>query len=392
MLFTTENIAVRPLRKADLPTLLAWLSDSRLTDLAWGEGVPWDACKVEAAFGGKTDGQGTVQGCIIELDGAEVGYIQYYPLDADAYRFTAEVPFECFAGGHGVDIFLGPPEFWGQGLGPRVVDALTRYLFAHCGASVVCADPEERNARSVSSWLKAGFSEAGRIADYDDPRKTSILMARYPGGEGKPMETHSFEGIIIKNPDMDAAYVCVPDFVKAALGSGRIAVHATFDGEAYAGQVVKMGTPGYIIGIRKDIRAKIGKQAGETVMVTLRHREVTPPAYTTVEAYIATFEGEVRERMARLRDLILTCAPGIGEKISWGMATFTLNGNLLHFAGQKKHLGFHPGASGVAAFKGRLGEFKHSKGTIQLSYDQPMPWGLLEEIVRFRVTEQQGEG
>ena len=186
MLFETGNIAVRPLRKADFPTLLAWLSDSRLTDLAWGEGVPWDARKVEAAFGGKAAGQGAVRGCIMEVDGTPGGYIQYYPLDADAYRFTAEVPFERFAGGYGIDLFLGPPELWGQGLGPRVVDALTRYLFAHCGAKVVCSDPAVRNARSVKCWLKAGFSEAGRIADHDDPRKTSMLMARYPkrGEEG----------------------------------------------------------------------------------------------------------------------------------------------------------------------------------------------------------------
>ena len=206
------------------------------------------------------------------------------------------------------------------------------------------------------------------------------------------MEIFSFEAVIVKNPDMDAAYVCVPDSVKAALGGGRVAVHATFDGEPYAGQVVKMGTPGYIIGIRKDLRAKIGKQAGETVTVTLRRREASPPAYTTVDAYIATFEGEARGRIERLRDLILACAPGIGEKISWGMATFTLNGNLLHFAGQKKHLGFYPGASGVAAFEARLEAYTHSKGGIQLPYNRPMPWDFLEEIVRFRVAEQQKTG
>jgi hypothetical protein len=85
-------------------------------------------------------------------------------------------------------------------------------------------------------------------------------------------QIHSFDAVIIKNPDMDAAYVEVPFDVKEAFGKGRVLVHATFDGEAYDGQVVRMGTPCHIIGIRKDIRAKIGKQAGDIVSVTLQER------------------------------------------------------------------------------------------------------------------------
>jgi hypothetical protein len=84
---------------------------------------------------------------------------------------------------------------------------------------------------------------------------------------------YSFEAIIIKNPDMDAAYIEIPFDVKEAFGKNRVLVHATFDGEPYDGQVVRMGTPCHIIGIRKDIRAKIGKQAGDMVAVTLRERE-----------------------------------------------------------------------------------------------------------------------
>jgi hypothetical protein len=84
---------------------------------------------------------------------------------------------------------------------------------------------------------------------------------------------YSFDAVIIKNPDMDAAYVKIPFDVKEAFGKSRVLVHATFDGEAYDGQVVRMGTPCHIIGIRKDIRAKIGKQAGDVVSVTLRERD-----------------------------------------------------------------------------------------------------------------------
>ena len=86
-------------------------------------------------------------------------------------------------------------------------------------------------------------------------------------------EEYSFDTIIIKNPDMDAAYVEIPFEVKAAFDKGRVLVHATFDGEIYDGQMVKMGTPCHILGIRKEIRAKIGKQPGDTVHVTLVERE-----------------------------------------------------------------------------------------------------------------------
>ena len=87
-----------------------------------------------------------------------------------------------------------------------------------------------------------------------------------------PDQTYAFEAIIQKVPDLDGAYVEVPFDVKAAFGKGRVPVHATFDGEPYDGQVVRMGTPGHIIGLRKDIRKKIGKQPGDRVRVTLRER------------------------------------------------------------------------------------------------------------------------
>lgn len=83
---------------------------------------------------------------------------------------------------------------------------------------------------------------------------------------------HQFTATLLQNGDMDAAYIIVPIDIRAVYGKGRLAVHATFDGEPYDGQVVRMGTPGYIIGVRKDIRKKIGKSFGDTVEVTLEPR------------------------------------------------------------------------------------------------------------------------
>ncbi len=85
--------------------------------------------------------------------------------------------------------------------------------------------------------------------------------------------TYTFTAVIQKVEGIDGAYVEIPFDVKATFGKGRVAVHASFDGVPYDGSLVKMGTPCHILGLRKDIRAKIGKQPGDAVLVTIRERE-----------------------------------------------------------------------------------------------------------------------
>lgn len=85
-------------------------------------------------------------------------------------------------------------------------------------------------------------------------------------------EIYEFDATIIQNENLDAAYVEVPFDIREIFGKGRLLVHATFDGVPYDGQIVKMGTPCYIIGVRKDIRAKIGKTFGDSVHVTFQER------------------------------------------------------------------------------------------------------------------------
>ena len=87
---------------------------------------------------------------------------------------------------------------------------------------------------------------------------------------------HEFEAVIQKVPDQDGAYIAVPIDIKAVYGKGRMKVRATFDGEPYDGSIVNMGVKNsdggvcYIIGIRKEIRAKIGKQPGDLINVTIK--------------------------------------------------------------------------------------------------------------------------
>lgn len=84
---------------------------------------------------------------------------------------------------------------------------------------------------------------------------------------------YEFDAMILKVPDIDGAYIEFPYDVKEEFGKGRVKVNATFDGISYAGSLVKMKTPCHIIGLRKDIRAKINKQPGDMVHVTIMERE-----------------------------------------------------------------------------------------------------------------------
>ncbi|MFB0918640.1 MAG: DUF1905 domain-containing protein [Clostridiaceae bacterium] len=83
---------------------------------------------------------------------------------------------------------------------------------------------------------------------------------------------YEFKAIILKNPDMDAAYVEIPFDVRKEFGKGRVLVHATVDGYPYDGQLVRMMTDCHIIGIRKEIRNLIGKHPGDEVFMTIRER------------------------------------------------------------------------------------------------------------------------
>ena len=95
---------------------------------------------------------------------------------------------------------------------------------------------------------------------------------------GREVKVYEFGAIIQKVLNQDAAYVAVPFDIKEEFGVGRMKVHATFDGEPYDGSIVNMGVKNvdgsvcYIIGVRKDIRAKIGKQAGDKIKVTISPR------------------------------------------------------------------------------------------------------------------------
>lgn len=114
--------------------------------------------------------------------------------------------------------------------------------------------------------------------------------------------------------------------------------------------------------------------------------------YTTIDAYIEPFEPALRQRMETIRKTIMEIEPTMQERIAYGMPTFYLYGNVIHFACFKGHIGIFPGSSGVEHFLPELGSYKTSKGTIQIPHSIELPLDLIRRITKFRVEENIEEG
>lgn len=109
--------------------------------------------------------------------------------------------------------------------------------------------------------------------------------------------------------------------------------------------------------------------------------------FNSIDEYIATFPKETQKILMEIRDTIKVAASNAEEKISYQMPTFFLNGNLIHFAAFKNHIGIYPTPSSTEAFEKEISRYHSAKGSIRLPLDDPMPLKLISRIVKFRVAE-----
>lgn len=112
----------------------------------------------------------------------------------------------------------------------------------------------------------------------------------------------------------------------------------------------------------------------------------------TMDEFIANSPKEAQAPLRKIRALIRKAAPGAEETINYGIPTFKLNGNLVHFAGFKSHIGFYPAPAGIEKFKRELSAYETAKGSVKFPLDAPIPYDLIERIVRFRVKENLEKG
>jgi uncharacterized protein YdhG (YjbR/CyaY superfamily) len=107
--------------------------------------------------------------------------------------------------------------------------------------------------------------------------------------------------------------------------------------------------------------------------------------YKSIDEYIRTFPPDIQSILEKIRQTIKKAAPGAIETISYQMPAFKLNGkNLVYFAAFKNHIGFYPLPSGITTFEKELSPYARSKGTVQFPLDKPIPYDLVEKIVKFR--------
>jgi len=108
---------------------------------------------------------------------------------------------------------------------------------------------------------------------------------------------------------------------------------------------------------------------------------------STIDEYIAGFPPDVQEILEKIRLTIRKAAPEARETIKYRMPTFTLKGNLVHFAAFKNHIGFYPVPTAIEQFKDELSVYQGGKGSIRFPLDKPIPYDLIRRIVEFRVKE-----
>lgn len=109
-----------------------------------------------------------------------------------------------------------------------------------------------------------------------------------------------------------------------------------------------------------------------------------------IDQYIAQFPEEVQHQLQEIREIVKKAAPEAVEQMAYGMPGYKSNGKpLVYFAGYKNHIGFYATPSGHAQFAAELSKYKQGKGSVQFPLDQPMPYELIERIVRFRVKENE---
>ena len=111
------------------------------------------------------------------------------------------------------------------------------------------------------------------------------------------------------------------------------------------------------------------------------------PTIKNIDEYIAGFPPKVQKILERMRKTIMKAAPEAEEAIKYGIPTFTLNGNLVHFGGYSEHIGFYPDPRGIDELKKELAPYQSGKGTLKFPLDKPIPYDLITKVVKLRVEQ-----
>lgn len=152
MLFQNGKLVVRTIEEEDKPLLAKWLSDPVVLEYYEGRDNPFDIEKVTTVFYSADDHAAK---CMIEFDGNEIGYIQFYQIDEEErieYGYSDGIIY-------GMDQFIGEVDYWNKGVGTLLVTTMVDYLLENKKADKVVMDPQSRNLRALKCYGKCGFNK-----------------------------------------------------------------------------------------------------------------------------------------------------------------------------------------------------------------------------------------
>ena len=143
----------------------------------------------------------------------------------------------------------------------------------------------------------------------------------------------------------------------------------------------------------KEIKGKAASDKKVTTkQKTGNSKHPTANGKEMVNKYIGGFPAVTQVLLEKMRSTIKKAAPDAEETIGYGIPTFKLNGNLVHYAGYDHHIGFYPGAGGIANFQEEISKYKNAKGSVQFPIDKPLPLALVTKITKFRVKQNEAKG
>ena len=155
------ELNVRPLVDGDKYTLSRWLSDPVVLEFYEGRDRPFTPEMVEEKFFSDRG----VMSCLVEYEGIEIGYLQYYQLDHETmirYGYTNldEVIY-------GTDQFIGEAGYWNKGVGTQLIRAVVEYLLQKEGVHRLVMDPMTWNTRAIRCYEKCGYSKARILQEHE---------------------------------------------------------------------------------------------------------------------------------------------------------------------------------------------------------------------------------
>ncbi|WP_314589830.1 GNAT family N-acetyltransferase [Paenibacillus terrigena] len=180
IILNKDGFIIRTLAESDALLLLKWLSDPRVLEYFAGRDRPYDLALVREHFFNEED---DATCCIIQYDGVDIGYIQFYRIseqDYEEYGYSREELI------YGMDQFIGEVDYWNKGIGTKLVKAIAEYLVQEVGVDKIIMDPRTWNTRALSVYEKCGFRKVKLIPEHEwhEGQMRDCWLIEYDGVSG----------------------------------------------------------------------------------------------------------------------------------------------------------------------------------------------------------------